>query len=94
MLLAPLVAVAFSSQIHGHKESLTLLQKVEALFHDIDRSGSIFAFSDAVRKREKDRRTSTMGKMQMAGGREKGRRVSQMSQKRLSNVNKAFMMDM
>jgi len=83
-----------AEDIHGHKDNLTLLQKVEALFHDIDRSGSIFAFSDAVRKREKDRRTSTMGKMQMAGGREKGRRVSQMSQKRLSNVNKAFMMDM
>ncbi|GMH82062.1 hypothetical protein TrVE_jg12962 [Triparma verrucosa] len=80
--------------IHSGSDTPNLLSKVQALFHDIDRSGSIFKLSREVKKMEQERRTSTMGKLQLAGGREQGRRVSQMSQKRISNVNKLFMMDM
>ena len=80
--------------MHSGEDTPTLLSKVQALFHDIDRSGSIFKLSREVKQKEQERRTSTMGKLQLAGGKEQGRRVSQMSQKRISNVNKLFMMDM
>jgi hypothetical protein len=42
----------------------TLLQKVEALFHEIDRGGSIFQLSKVRHAAEKNRRTSTIGKLQ------------------------------
>ncbi|GMH49809.1 hypothetical protein TL16_g00621 [Triparma laevis f. inornata] len=83
-----------AEQVHSGEDTPTFLSKVQALFHDIDRSGSIFKLSREVKQKEQERRTSTMGKLQLAGGKEQGRRVSQMSQKRISNVNKLFMMDM
>ena len=89
----------------------SLLSKVEALFHEIDRAGSIFKLSKKRQDSEKARRTSTIGKLQSVSNYKKGgtgvvssgkapvldsvakeTRVSALNSKRMSNVNKMFML--
>ena len=85
----------------------SLLAKVEAMFHEIDRGGSIFNLSAKRKQAEKARRTSTIGKLQSVSsykstaGAAKGagldseakeKRLSTLNGKRMSNVNKMFML--
>ena len=61
-----------AEEIHSDDSKFPNLQsKIEELFHDMDRSGAIFKLSNSRREREKARRTSTLGHMQMVGGKER-----------------------